>query len=177
MSDPRYHVARRVDAPAEVVLAALTRSLRTARRDLPLHRPKGVYGARGRLRGDRFTVWPDRLLEGVDTQLAGVVRACDDGGSDVRASVLDEPGAGGLVLVLLALAAVAAVAGIGGAWWLVGVAAVVGIITAVRRAAGAIDHAEAAFLRDWLNAVLDDVQASPGLTIAPDRPAPSDTRS
>lgn len=177
MSDPRYHVGRRVDAPAEVVLAALTRSLRTARRDLPLHRPKGVYGVGGRVRGDRFTVWPDRLMEGVDTQLVGMVRACDDGGSDVRASVLDEPGAGGLVLVLLALAAVAAVAGVGGAWWIAGGAAVVGGITAIRRAAGALNHAEAAFLRDWLNAVLADVQASPDLAIVPDRPAPSDTRS
>lgn len=160
MSDPRYHVARRVDAPPDAVLAAIRDALATGwRGDPPLRHPKGTRGVRGKVRDERFTAWLDGVSERDDTRLLGTVHPAD-GGSDVRASVLDEPGANTAVVVLLGLAAIAALAGIGGAWWIAGFAALGGIVTAVRRASGAINHREAAFLRDWLNAVLDRVQSS-----------------
>lgn len=103
MSDPRYHVARRMDVPPEAVLAAIHKALATGYRgDPPLRRPKGTRGVRGNVRGDRFTAWLDGVSERDDTRLLGMVHPAD-GGSDVRASVLDEPGAGGQVLALLGL--------------------------------------------------------------------------
>lgn len=163
MSDPRYLLARRISAPLGAVLADIRDAVaRTHRRELPPHLQKGVAGMRGMVRGQRFTVGLEHTGEGVErTDLVGMVVPADGGGSDVRASVLDSRNAPVEALVLLGIAGLLALTGNGGAaWMLVGFAALVAIITTFRQATGLIDHEEAAFLLDWLNAVLDPL-ASP----------------
>jgi hypothetical protein len=169
MSAPKYRLARRISAPPDAVLAAIRDALAgTQRRDLPPHLQKGVGGLRGKVRGQRFTVGLKHTGEGGEaTDLVGMVVPADDGGSDVRASVLDSRNAPVEALMLLGIAGILALTGNGGAaWMLVGFAALVAIITTFRQATGLIDHEEAAFLLEWLNAVLDPLASpDPGATL------------
>jgi hypothetical protein len=162
MSDPRYTVTRRFAATPEVVLAAIRDAVTAGRRGtLPVRRLKGTRGVGGKVRGERFTVWPDRIWEGDTIELAGMVIPTDAGGSEVRASVLDDRNAPTQVLVLLVSTVVLVLTGnVEIAWFGVCFTALAAI-NAFRSAKGAINHDEAAFLQAWLNAVLDPLAASP----------------
>lgn len=182
MSHPQYRLARRVPAPPDAVLAAIRRSItRTQRRDLPPQLQKGVSGLSGKVRGQRFTVGLDHTGEGGNpTELVGMVVPAEEGGSEVRASVLDSHGAPTLELVLFGIAGFFAVLGIEVfAWTATGFAALALVTTIVRDAAGLIDHETAAFLLQWLNGVLDPLDtaradAHPG---AADPPHPATSPS
>lgn len=169
MTRPTYRLERHVPAPPDAVLAAIRDAVaRTERRRIPPGLQRGVRGLRGKARGPRFTVSLDHT-EGGDTELVGTVVGADGGGSEVRASVLDSRHAPVEALVLLGIATILAVTGNGGAaWMMAGFAALVAIITTFRRATGRMDHAEAAFLLEWLDGVLDPpASADPGATLDP----------
>ena len=158
MRHPQYRLARRIPAPPDAVLAAIRNAIAgTRRRDIPPHLQKGVSGVRGKVRGPRFTVGLEQAGESGDaTDLVGMVVAADDGGSDVRASVMDSRGAPVHALVLLAVAAILVLTGSSGvAWMLAGFAALVATVATIRNAKGLINDDEAAFLLAWLNGVLD----------------------
>lgn len=156
MSDPRYRVARHLSAPPDAVRAALAAALDDAGGGAALLRPpRGVRGVRGRVRGDRFNLWPNQRLEGDETELAGMIVPAADGGSQVRASVRDSPTAAGIALGMMGVGAVIGITAGPVGWLLAGLGAASGIVTGLRRAAGAINHGEAAYLVAWLNAVLD----------------------
>ncbi|HEX6368668.1 MAG TPA: hypothetical protein VF006_07045 [Longimicrobium sp.] len=171
MTHPQYRLARRIPTPPDAVLAALRAAVAaTQRRDIPPPLRKGVRGMRGKVRGQRFTVALEYAGEGgPGTNLVGMVVPVEGGGSEVRASARDGWGAPNEALVLLGGAGVLALTGNGGvAWMLAGVAALVAIITTFRQATGLIHHDEAAFLLDWLNAVLGPpAPADPGATVDP----------
>lgn len=168
--DPEYRLARRISAPPDAVLAAIRAAVDgTQRHDLPAPLQKGVRGMRGKVRGQRFTIGLEHTGEGPEeTDLVGMVVPAKDGGSDVRASVMDSHGAPTHALVLLGIAGIFALAGSSGvAWMLAGFAALIAVIATFRDATGLINHDEAAFLMDWLNAVLDPL-ASPDAGATPD---------
>jgi hypothetical protein len=161
---PEYRVARHISAPPDAVLAAIRDAIDgTKRGDIPPHLQRGVRGMGGMVSGTRFTVGLDHVGEGGDheTDLVGMVLPREDGGSDVRASVLDSHGAPIAVLVLLGIAGVFALLGIGAfAWVAVGFAALIALAATFRDATGFIDHDEAAFLVEWLNGVLHPLAAA-----------------
>lgn len=162
-----------MQAPPDAVLGAVRDALATGHQGNPARRrPRGAQGARGRVRGYGFTVWISGGPEGDGTRLSGTVHPVEGGGSDVRASVLARQGAATDVLVALGMAVVAVIAGIQRNWLIAGFAAASGIVAAVRRAAGAMNHDEAAFLREWVNAVLDRVEAPGAAPSANDRARP-----
>lgn len=158
-------------AAPEAVLAAIRDALATGYRGDPtLPRPRGAPGLRGRVRGYGFTLWISTGGEDDGTRLSGMVHPAEGGGSDVRASAQAKEGSATDVLVVLFLAFVAVVAGIQRNWLIAGFAATSGIVAGLRRAAGALNHDEADFLRGWLNAVLDRVEG-PGATPSANDPA------
>lgn len=171
MTRPRYRLARRVPAPPDAVLAAIRDAIAGTRRgDIPPSLQRGVRGVRGKVRGQRFTVALDHSGEGADpTDLAGMVVPADDGGSEVRASVMDGRSAPTAALVLLGIAGVLALAGMEDfAWVLAGFAVLIIVIATFRDAMGLIDRDQAAFLLQWLKAVLDRLApADPGATLDP----------
>jgi hypothetical protein len=61
-----------------------------------------------------------------------------------------------------------------GGWWIAGIAAFVGIVAIVRRAAGVISHERAGYLVRWLNGVLDRL---PAASPAPPPPVGEPARS
>jgi hypothetical protein len=170
MKHPQYRVALRVPAPPDAVLVAIRRAFeRTPRRDIPPRLQRGVHGLQGKVRGPRFTVFLEHSGDtGHHTDLVGMVLPSEDGGSDVRASVLDSHGAPADVLVLLGIAGVFALLGMGVfAWVTGGFAVMTAVIATVRDATGLIDHDEAAFLVEWLNAALAPLGAEDrGATLA-----------
>ncbi len=169
MSRPEYLVDRRVGAAPETVLAMIRDAAATTRRTaLPPRVRKGARGLRARVRDDRFTVWVDQVFEGDGEHLHGWVLPDGAGAARVQASVQIERNAGIEVLVLLALACVVVLTG-GPDWWIfVAFAVLVGIISAVRRSGGIMNHDRASFLVQWLGAVLDRLPSAP--------PAPPDAR-
>ena len=160
MSVPRYTVTRRFAATPEVVLTAIRDSITAGSEGkLPVPRLKGTRGVGGKVRGERFTVWTDRIREGDTTDLAGTVISTNDGGSEVRASVMDSRNAPTHVLVLLVIAVILVLIGEGDVAWMAAGFAALAAINSFRSAKGAINHDEAAFLLAWLNAVLDPLDA------------------
>jgi hypothetical protein len=159
MSDSRYTLDRVVAAPPETVLAAIRHAIpATGRSAVPSElRKRTVIGVSGRVRGDRFTVGMKQTSEGGSTGMVGQVVA-DEGGCRVRATVEDDRHGPAIALICFAIAAVFAMRGDGGSAWAAAFfGAVIGIVTGVRRASGAINHAEARFLIAWLEGVLDRV--------------------
>lgn len=162
MSDPRYTIARRTPATPDTVLGAIRDAVTAGRRGaLPVARLKGTRGVGGKVRGERFTVWPDRIWEGDRTELAGMVLPTDDGGSDVRASVLEDRNAPTRTLVLLVSTVILALTGNAELAWVGACFTALAAITSFRSADGIRNHGEAAFLVEWLNAVLDRLDAPP----------------
>jgi hypothetical protein len=163
MSDPRYRVERRLDAPPDAVIAAIRDAIRTTKTtEIPLDlRKRTITGLSGKVRGRRFTAGLAQLLEGDLTEMAGHVIAAEDGGSLVQASVADDRHAPAVALVVIGIAGVMAFTGQPGAAWVAGAGVVIGIVAWMRNATGAINHDEARFLVDWLNGVLDRMPASP----------------
>jgi hypothetical protein len=159
MSDARYTLDRVVAAPPATVLAAIRHGIpATGRSAVPSElRKKRVTGVHGRVRGDRFSIGVKQTSEGGSTGMVGQVVA-DEGGGRVRATVEDDRHGPAIALGCFAIAAVFAIRGDGSsAWAFAGLGAVVGIMVAVGRASGAINHAEARFLVAWLDGVLDGV--------------------
>jgi hypothetical protein len=172
MSDPRYRVARHVPAPPDAVLAAIRDALATARRsDIPAQVRKGVRGLVGKVRGERFTIWLDDSSEGGRTELVGMVVAAEGGGSDVRASAVQDHDAGPTAMVVFGIAGVLAWAGSGDvAWVAAGFGVLLAVTAAIRSRTGITSHDEAAFLLQWLQTALDplDPLDTPSAAPAPD---------
>lgn len=161
MSRGEYVVDRRVGAPPETVLAMIQERVGTTRRAaLPLEVRRGARGLRGKVRGQRFTAWVD-VSEGDGTDLHGWVLPDGEGRVRVHARVQSERNTWMFVLGLLALAAVVTMTGGEDGWMIAGLAVLLGIISQVRRAGGATNHAQADFLLRWLNGVLDQFPAPP----------------
>lgn len=177
MSDPRYRVERRLEAPPDAVLAAIRQALTATRTaDIPPHlRRTTITGIAGGVRGPRFRVGFTQWAEGDVTEVVGHVVPADDGGSLVQASVADDRNAPAFIAVTLGIVLLVALAGGQAAAWIAGVAAVVGIMAWVRRAMGGVNHDEARFLVAWLEGVLDRFPPSPpmrerGMQDQPDAP-------
>ncbi|HEY0020332.1 MAG TPA: hypothetical protein VGC13_28805 [Longimicrobium sp.] len=173
MSDPRYRVARHVPAPPDEVLAAIQGSIADARRsDIPAQVRKGVRGLVGKVRGERFSIWLDRIWEGDQTELVGMVVAAEGGGSDVQASAVQDHNAGPTALVVFGIAGVLAWTGNGGvAWVAAGFGVLLVVTAAIRSTTGITSHDEAAFLLQWLQTALDPL-APPATASAPDAADP-----
>lgn len=161
MSDERYVVDRRVGATPEMVEAAILQALAAARRgDLPRALPRRVHGLWGKVRGGRFTAWLHESSEGGGPDLHGWILPAGDGATRVHANVEEDRNTGPAVLGTMAFAGVLSLVGVEGAGWFAWVAVAVGAIAAIRRAAGAMDHAHARYLTAWLNGVLDGLPAA-----------------
>jgi hypothetical protein len=176
MSDPRYRIARHVAAPPDAVLAALQRAIADARRsDIPAQLRKGVRRMVGKVRGERFTIWLDDSSEGGRTELVGMVVAAESGGSDVRASAVQDHNAGTTAMVVFGIAGVLAWAGSGDAAWVAaGFGVLLAVTAAIRSRIGITRHDEAAFLLQWLQGALDPFDspsAARALEDADPRPA------
>lgn len=173
MSEPRYIVDRRLDAPANAVLAAIGEAISATRRaDLPAPLRRGVHGLTGKVRGTRFTVGFDASGDGIGVDLRGAVLPAEGGATRVHASAMEDRFGGATVAGLLVIAALVWLIGGEGAGWIVVMAALLGVMMLVVRGAGWTDDARATYLAEWLNGVLDRFPAA-----SPAPPASTDDAS
>lgn len=160
MSD-RIVVDRRVDAPADAVLAAIREAAAATRfLDLPKPMRGGARGLAATIRGTRFTVRIDTLGEGDGVDLRGAVLVEEDGATRVHATTADDRHAGAIIAALVVVAALLWLFRVGGAGWVLGFAAVYAVLRLVARGAGWTGDDRAAYLADWLNGVLDRFPAA-----------------
>jgi hypothetical protein len=160
MSRRDYVVDRRVGAPPEKVLAAIQERIGTTRRaELPLEVRRGARGLRGKVRRQQFTVRVDES-EGDGTDLHGWVLPDGEGRTRVHARIQGERNTWMFVLGLFVLAAVVTLTGGEDGWMIAAGAVALGILSAVRREGGFMNHAQADFLLGWINDVLDQLPAA-----------------
>lgn len=161
MSRREYIVDRRVGASPDKVLARIGEKARSVpRSSLPHTVRRGARGLRGKVRGQRFTVWVDEVFDGDGTDLHGWVLPDGEGRARVHARVQSERRTWMFVLGLLVLAGVVTLTGGEDGWMIAAGAAVLWIVSAARRAGGFMNHEHADFLLRWLNGVLDELPAA-----------------
>jgi hypothetical protein len=170
MSD-RHVVDRRLDAPADAVLAAILEAAAATRfTDMPKPVRGDARGLKGKVRGTRFTVRLDTISDRFNIDVAGAVLSQADGATRVHATAEEDrnAGAGAVAMAVLGLVLwVLRVEDVG--WTLMGLAALVGLGRLVFHGADGRGDVRAAYLAEWLNGVLDRFPAAP-----PASPPPSD---
>lgn len=158
----RYIVDRRLDAPAEAILAAIREAAAGTRfTDLPKPVRAGANGIKVRVRGTRFTVRLDSWSEGGTVDLRGVVVSEADGATRVHATAENDRYAGVLIAGLAVLSVLLWLFRVDGAGAAAILAALVGIATVLGRAFSGAGDARAAYLGEWLNGVLERLPALP----------------